>query len=56
MSSLEPIPQVRSSLDMYRKILNVIEHNDYDNFRKRAYVGKLEKLLTLPLSWLKTLE
>lgn len=107
-------PQVRSSLDMYRKILNVIEENDYDNFRKvrdglaadnhtrrthkregrapllgidimswhthhhaclhmvqrmashphptpklqptqRAYVGKFEKLLTLPYSWLKTL-
>lgn len=47
---------VRASLDMYRKILDVIEENDYDNFRKRAYVGKMEKLLTLPSSWLKTLE
>lgn len=26
--------QVRASLDMYRKILDVIEENDYDNFRK----------------------
>ena len=29
-----PNTQVRSSLDMYRKILDVIEENDYDNFRK----------------------
>lgn len=25
---------MRASLDMYRKILDVIEENDYDNFRK----------------------
>ncbi len=42
---------VRSSLDMYREILNRIEDNDYDNFRHRAYVSKFEKLLILPTSW-----
>jgi len=47
---------VRSSLDMYREILNRIEDNDYDNFRHRAYVSKFEKLLILPLSWMKTLD
>ena len=25
---------MRASLDMYRKILDAIEENDYDNFRK----------------------
>jgi len=47
---------VRSSLDMYREILNRIEDNDYDNFRHRAYVSKFEKLLILPNSWMKTME
>lgn len=46
---------VRSSLDMYREILNRIEDNDYDNFRHRAYVSKFEKLLILPTSWMKTM-
>eukprot|EP00871_Galdieria_phlegrea_P001207 jgi/Galph1/2087/GphlegSOOS_G748.1 len=43
---------VRASLDMYRSILNVIEENNYDNFHRRAYVGKWRKLSMLPLSWL----
>jgi phytoene synthase len=47
---------VRASLDLYRKILERIEANGYDNFRKRAYVSKLDKLLTLPSSWLKCQE
>lgn len=47
---------VRASMDLYRKILERIEANDYDNFRKRAYVSKFEKLLTLPSSYLKCLE
>lgn len=40
---------------MYGKILNAIEANDYDNFRKRAYISKTEKLLTLPMSYWKSL-
>ena len=45
---------VRVSLDMYGQILDKIEANGYDNFRRRAYVSKTEKLLTLPLSWWRT--
>ena len=41
---------VQASLDLYSKILNKIEANQYDNFRKRAYTTKLEKLAILPTS------
>lgn len=43
---------VQASLDLYSRILDVIERNDYDNFRCRAYTTKLEKLSILPKSWL----
>eukprot|EP00904_Undaria_pinnatifida_P014149 jgi/Undpi1/9865/HiC_scaffold_28.g12319.m1 len=46
---------VQASLDMYGKILTAIESNNFDNFRKRAYISKTEKLLTLPFSYLKSL-
>nr|ATQ35995.1 phytoene synthetase [Scytosiphon lomentaria] len=46
---------VQASLDMYGKILTAIEANGYDNFRKRAYISKTEKLLTLPFSYAKSL-
>jgi 15-cis-phytoene synthase len=39
---------VQASLDLYSRILSVIERNGYDNFRKRAYTTKLEKLSILP--------
>ncbi|XP_076938951.1 phytoene synthase 2, chloroplastic-like [Bidens hawaiensis] len=42
---------VWSSLLLYRKILDAIEENDYDNLTKRAYVGRTKKLLMLPLSY-----
>ena len=38
---------------MYSSILNKIEANNYDNFNKRAYTAKWEKLMMLPTSWLK---
>merc|ERR1719313_685621 len=38
---------VRASLDMYAKILEKIEGNDYDNFNLRAYTPKWQKLLTV---------
>ena len=38
-------------LRLYRGILDVIERHDYDVFNKRAYVGKLNKLLDLPRSF-----
>ncbi|XP_056165593.1 phytoene synthase 2, chloroplastic-like [Syzygium oleosum] len=44
---------VWSSLIIYRKILDEIEENDYDNLTKRAYVGRTKKLLTLPLAYSK---
>ena len=44
---------VWSALDVYRKILDAIEANDYDNFSKRAYVPKWEKFAMLPSSYAK---
>ena len=44
---------VRASLDMYSTILDKIEANNYDNFNKRAYTSKLEKLLMLPRAYLR---
>jgi len=38
---------------MYSSILEKIEQNKYDNFNKRAYTAKWEKLLMLPRSWLR---
>ncbi|MED6134325.1 platinum sensitivity [Stylosanthes scabra] len=46
---------VWSSLILYRKILDAIEENDYDNLTKRAYVGRTKKLLTLPLAYTRSL-
>lgn len=42
---------VWASLILYRQILDAIEANDYDNFTKRAYVGKLKKLASLPAAY-----
>lgn len=47
--------QVWSSLILYRKILDAIEDNDYDNLTKRAYVGRTKKFLTLPLAYTRSL-
>jgi len=33
----------------------VIEANDYNNFTKRAYVGKAKKLVSLPLAYARSL-
>jgi phytoene synthase len=44
---------VRASLDMYSSILKKIEDNAYDNFNKRAYTPKWQKLLTVPYSYFK---
>jgi len=44
---------IRAAADMYASILNKIEANDYDNFDKRAYTTKLEKLMLLPGSFAK---
>ncbi len=34
--------------ELYGRILDVIERNGYDNFNKRAFTTKLEKLSILP--------
>ncbi|KAI0558201.1 phytoene synthase [Gracilaria domingensis] len=44
---------VQTSLDMYSQILDVLEENGYDNFNRRAYVSKTQKLVTLPVSYLR---
>ena len=46
---------VQASLDLYSRILDVIERNNYDNFRKRAFTTKFEKLSILPQSLLATM-
>ncbi|KAL5230969.1 hypothetical protein ABZP36_029745 [Zizania latifolia] len=42
---------VWASLLLYRQILDEIEANDYNNFTRRAYVGKAKKLLALPVAY-----
>jgi phytoene synthase len=42
---------VLASLWLYRQILDAIEANDYNNFTKRAYVGKAKKFLSLPAAY-----
>ncbi|XP_042495399.1 phytoene synthase 2, chloroplastic-like [Macadamia integrifolia] len=46
---------VWASLLLYRKILDAIEANDYDNFTKRAYVSKAKKILSLPAAYTRSL-
>ncbi|MEO0373734.1 MAG: phytoene synthase [Cyanobacteria bacterium P01_A01_bin.17] len=46
---------VWSALILYRRILDVIERNQYDVFSKRAYVPTRQKLLSLPKAWVKSL-
>ncbi|TYH00864.1 hypothetical protein ES288_A09G010600v1 [Gossypium darwinii] len=42
---------VWASLLLYRQILDAIEENDYNNFSKRAYVGKVKKFASLPVAY-----
>ncbi|XBI05325.1 hypothetical protein VPH35_133502 [Triticum aestivum] len=42
---------VWASLLLYRQILDEIEANDYNNFTRRAYVGKVKKVLALPVAY-----
>ncbi|MCY7273038.1 MAG: squalene/phytoene synthase family protein, partial [Phormidesmis sp. CAN_BIN44] len=44
---------VWSALMLYSQILEVIERNGYDNFRRRAYVSKPKKIVLLPIAWLR---
>nr|QNT09920.1 phytoene synthase 1 [Solanum chilense] len=54
LSSASRFP-VWASLVLYRKILDEIEANDYNNFTKRAYVSKSKKLTALPIAYAKSL-
>jgi len=44
---------VWTALMLYQGILNVIERNNYDVFNKRAFVPNAEKMLYLPVAWLR---
>ncbi|MBD2576347.1 15-cis-phytoene synthase CrtB [Oscillatoria sp. FACHB-1406] len=44
---------VWAALMLYQGILDVIERNDYNVFTKRAFVPKSEKMLYLPVAWLR---
>ncbi|KAL2940751.1 Phytoene synthase 2 chloroplastic [Bienertia sinuspersici] len=46
---------VWASIMLYKKILDKIEENNYDNLTKRAKVGTAEKFLTLPLAYAKAM-
>lgn len=56
ISTLSPDARfpVWAALMLYSGILNVIEQNDYDVFRKRAYVPAYKKLLYLPIARLRS--
>ena len=45
---------VLASLMLYSQILVEIERNDYDVFKKRAYVPNLKKVRYLPVAWLRS--
>lgn len=47
--------QVWASLLLYQQILDEIEANDYNNFTKKANVGKPKKILALPMAYAKAL-
>jgi len=47
---------VQASLDLYSRILTVLERNGYDNFSKRAYTSKLEKLGIVPMSYIRSMQ
>jgi phytoene synthase len=44
---------VWAALMHYQGILDVIERNQYDVFSQRAFVPKPQKLVSLPIAWLR---
>ncbi|KAL6530975.1 Syntaxin-like protein psy1 [Orobanche hederae] len=54
LSAASRLP-VWASLLLYRRILDEIEANDYNNFTRRAYVSKPKKILSLPMAYAKAL-
>lgn len=55
ISALSPDARwpVWAALMLYRQILDAIERNEYDVFRKRAYVPTMTKAIGLPVAWLR---
>ena len=53
LSSGAQLP-VGVALELYRGILDQLVANGYDNFNKRAYVSKEQKLLAIPGLWWRT--
>ncbi len=55
ISALSPDARwpVWSALMLYQGILDIIEANDYDVFKQRAFVPLPQKLLYLPIAWLR---
>jgi phytoene synthase len=45
---------VWAALMLYSQILDVIERNQYDVFRQRAYVPRMQQIRTLPVAWLRS--
>jgi phytoene synthase len=43
---------IAAAANLYRAILDAVEANDYDVFRRRAHVSTMGKLLRLPRVWL----
>jgi len=46
---------VAVAAELYKGILDELEKNDYDNFNKRAFLSREQKLLAVPPLWLKTI-
>ena len=40
--------------ELYKRILDKIEANGYDNFNTRAYLSREEKMMAVPPLWFKT--
>jgi phytoene synthase len=53
ISYLDARLPVWTALMLYQGILDAIERNHYDVFSKRAYVSTSDKLLSLPVAWLR---
>ena len=51
---LNMICYCRSALILYRGILDRLEANEYNNFTRRAYVPKWQKLVALPLAYVRS--
>lgn len=58
VKSLDPDAKwpVLSALTLYQQILDSVEKNDFNNFTQRAYVNKMNKLVSLPVAFAKKVQ